>query len=188
MQFNKIILGEAATVAELLNLLREQQWDLLLLDVQLLDNHNTELINTIQKISPHLPILIISFQSHSPYVAEMIKAGVKGYLSRNDLTEKLTDAIHKAMNGVTYISPAIVGALFTSVIEDEKRKLSQLLSERELAVMSMLGQGKPPKRIAYDLNISIKTISTYRSRALRKLHMQSIAEFFLYAGKHNLVP
>lgn len=187
--FTQAAIGEAATSEMLLQMLDGQSWDALLIDVQFLMHHGIGLLDNVRALQAHLPVLLMSFDFSCPYAMQAMRAGINGYLTRGDIEEKLPLAINKVVGGGRYINPDIAEQLAELASRDfSNQELHDLLSERELAIMSMLSEGKTPKRIAYDLGLSIKTVSTYRGRALKKLKMKSNAEFIRYSIQHNLLP
>lgn len=186
-QFGNTAVGEAATAEELLVQLATQSWDVLLLDVHLPGSRGTDVLNAVRMRYPQLPILFISFDTQCPYAVQSFKAGATGYLAREDVSENLPAAINKIRDGGRYISARIAEKLADTFNKNVSSvDLSELLSARELAIMSRLVQGITPKHIAFELGLSIKTISTYRGRALRKMNMQSNVEFLRYVIKNNL--
>lgn len=185
--FDQIAIGEAAAAWDLLELLRTQHWDILLLDTQLCEEKGIELLTEMRKGKPQLAIIMMTFQSGYPFALQAIKAGVMGYLTKDVITKELPAAVRKVTSGSKYVNTSIAEKLIATLSNDGSNELHEQLSTRELAIMRMLSQGKRQKLIAHELNLSIKTISTYRGRALRKLNMQSNAEFINYALKHNLL-
>lgn len=187
-QFDRVELGEASSADELLPVLQREHWDTLLLDEYLQEGKGVDMVCRIREKLPQLPIMLMNFQRQYQSAVHAIRAGVRGYLTRYDIPEHLPDAIQKVLNGGRYLSPSITERLAEAVHNERcVKEIHELLSDREWNIMLMLGQGKSPKRIAYDLHLSIKTISTYRGRALKKMKMQNNAEFISYAVKHNLI-
>lgn len=186
--FDQIAIGEAPTASILFDQLRTQHWDILLLDSQLCEDNGFELLAELRKETPHLAIIMMSFRSGFPYILQTIKAGIMGYLAKDAIIKELPEAVRKVMSGSKYISLEIAEKLVAALSNDGNAKdLHECLSTRELSIMRKLSQGKSPKLIANELNLSIKTISTYRGRALKKLKMNSNAEFINYAIKHDLL-
>lgn len=186
--FNPVTVGEAASGDELLAQLAVQSWDVLLLDVHLQQEGELALLDYIRANYVTLPIILTSFRITHSFAIPALKAGVMGYLTKKDLPEQLPYAIHRVMQGGRYINSEIAEKVATLYGQaSDRRCLHEKLSQRELMIMLMLSQGKSSKRIASHLNLSINTVSTYRCRALRKLQMQSNAEFIQYAIRNGLL-
>ena len=121
------------------------------------------------------------------YAMRSIKAGASGYLTKDSASDKLVTAIRKIYSGRKYISSEVAELLITDIYHDEEKKLHSLLSDREFEILKFIINGLSPKEIAKNLQISDKTVSTYRSRVLKKLNMHTTAELIKYGINNNLL-
>jgi two-component system invasion response regulator UvrY len=147
-------------------------------------------IDTLKELKiekPKLPVLVLSIYPEEQYAVRALKAGASGYLTKESAPEELIEAIRKVSQGRKYVSAALAESLAFHVGENSEKPLHETLSNREYQVILMLASGKTVKEIADDLSLSVKTISTNRVRALRKMGMKNNAEITYYAIKHGLV-
>jgi len=181
------IKGEASNFVELLELLHKNSYDLLVLDLNMGDQNG---ISTIRKISdefPSLMILVLSMFPEDPYAIKSIHAGASGYLNKKVLGEELKNAIDTILNGKVYLNPKYEDMLLygTNLSKNSIRAIDTL-SEREYLVYKMTTSGISNKEIAETLNLSPKTISTYRTRILEKLSLNNINQLIHYALQDDL--
>lgn len=187
-RLGQVTIGEAACSDGLLEQLDTQSWDVLMLDVHLQQEGELALLGRIRANHTSLPVILMSFRPKHPFAIPALKAGAMGYLTKEDLPDQLPHAITKVMKGGRYINSGVAEKMATMFSSDlDLRRMHEKLSQRELMIMLMLSQGITSKRIANHLNLSINTVSTYRCRALRKLNMQSNAEFIQYAIRNGLL-
>ena len=179
------VVGEAETAEEALTLVRSG-CDLLLLDIGLPDRNGLELLEEIKEIDPDLPVLILSIAAEDQYGVQALKAGASGYVRKDSTPDVILLAIRKVLAGGQYLSERLV-----QVLADDERGGSRLphdsLSPRELQVLCMLAAGESLTEIGRRLELSVKSVSTYRTRLLKKTGMRSNAEIARYAAQHNLV-
>jgi two-component system invasion response regulator UvrY len=178
--------GEAASAAEALERLREGAWDVALLDLSLPDGSGIELLARIREVAPALPVLVLSMHAERRYAVQLLRSGASGYLQKEALVDELKGAIRGVLQGRRYVSPA-VAELLSIDTEQPDAMLHGALSEREFEIFCLLAQGLGASRIAQELNLSVKTVSTYRSRILEKMHMTSNADMTYYAIKNGLM-
>jgi DNA-binding NarL/FixJ family response regulator len=178
--------GEAANAAEALTAIKSDGWDLVLLDFALPDKNGIELLRELKRSSPRLPILVLTMYPEDQLAAAAFRAGASGYITKEAPPEQLLTAIRRVLSGQRYVSPTAAQSLAESL-----GKVSNLpharLSPRELEVMLRLAEGTPMSRIATMFRVSVKTVSTYRTRLLRKMGMRSNAELTYYSAQHGLV-
>ena len=136
---------------------------------------------------PDIPVLVLSIYSEDQYALRVLKAGASGYLTKESAPEELIAAIRKLSRGGKYISSSLAEKLALHLDEDVSKPIHETLSDREYQVMLMIASGKTVKKIADQLSLSVKTISTNRARVLKKMGMNNNAEFTYYAIKHGLV-
>lgn len=182
-----IIFGEAGTVQEALRLVREQDWDVVVLDLSLGDRSGLEVLKELKRIRPRLPVLILSMHSEEQFARRAFKAGAAGYITKDSPRAELVKAINKVIGGGRYASSALAEKLIVDLGKDTDRPLHESLSDREFEVMRLIASGKTVGEIADLLSLSDSTISTYRARILEKMEMKTNAELTHYAIQNKLV-
>ena len=178
--------GEAADAAQALQLVRKAQWDCALVDIVMPGQTGLELVKELQRLQPKLPVLILSMFPEEQYAVRMLRAGASGYLNKESATEQLVSAIRVVMSGGKYVSPKMATQIATDVSLSSKRPPHEALSDREFTVLRLMAAGVSGKEIAREISISNKTVSTYRSRILKKLNLRNNAQLVAYAVKNNL--
>lgn len=182
------VAGEAGNAQEAIRLVRSRDWDIVLLDIAMPDKSGVEVLKQIKREKPELPVLILSMHPENRYAVQILRSGASGYVQKEALATDLVSAIHTILKGHKYISPAVADLLtldpFTA---DGNKPLHELLSAREYQIFCKLGQGEGVTKIADDLCLSVKTVSTYRSRVLEKMNMTNNADIIYYAIKQNLI-
>ena len=186
-EFSRIIFGEARNGQEVLDHVWKQDWDIVVLDITMPGRSGLEVLRELKQLRPKLPVLILSMHSEDQFGMRVLKAGAAGYMTKENVPEELVKAIKKVLAGGKYISPGLAEQLAFNLDEDTGRPPHEKLSDREYQVMCMIASGRTVKEIADELALSIKTISTYRTRILEKLKMKSSAELTYYAVKNKLV-
>jgi DNA-binding NarL/FixJ family response regulator len=181
------VLGEASTAGEALDRVRSGQWDVVILDINLPDRNGLDLLRDLKREKPDLPVLILSVCSEDQFAVRALRSGASGYLTKASAPAQLVDAVEKVAGGGRYISPAVAERLAVLVGSDREGMPHEALSEREYQVTRMLASGKTVSQIAEEMNLSVKTISTYRSRVLDKMGMHTNAELTYYAVRNQLV-
>jgi two-component system, NarL family, invasion response regulator UvrY len=179
--------GEASTAAEALELAREQDWDIVLLDLSLSGRDGLEVLKELKQIRPRLPVLILSMYSEELFARRALKAGAAGYIAKNSPRAKLAEAVDKVIKGGLYISPGLAEKLVIDLREGTGRPPHETLSDREFEVLRLIASGKTVGEIADRLSLSVGTISTYRARVLDKMQMKTNAELTRYAIQNQLV-
>ncbi|NOT21677.1 MAG: response regulator transcription factor [Nitrospiraceae bacterium] len=174
--------GEAA-----LTEIRRQSWDLLILDVALPDKHGLEVLKEVKLLQPRLPVLMLSLYPEKEFALRAIKAGASGYLTKDRAPSELMAAVKRVLRGGRYITEDLAEQLAVMVESGKDEPLHSSLSDREMQVLRLLGKGKTASAIAKDLCLSIKTISTYRSRILHKLSCRTTGELMRYAIEQRLI-
>ena len=184
---SKIFFGEASNGAETLALLKQQEWDIVILDVSMPGRSGLDLLKDLRAVRPKLPVLILSMHPEDQYALRVLKAGANGYMTKDSAPEELVNAVMKIIRGGKYLSPTMSEKLL-DVFQDAKKAAGhESLSDREFEVMIAIASGKTVSQIAEKLSLSVKTVSTYRARILEKLQMSSNSELTHYAVKNNLV-
>lgn len=181
------VAGEAATAREALSLSARRSFDVVLLDISMPGGGGLEVLKQLKSHKPRLPVLVLSMYPEEQYALRVLKAGASGYLSKEGAPGELIQAVRKVAQGMKYISPSLAEELARAVEYDQEKPLQETLSDREYQVMCMLSSGKTVKDIAKDLLLSVKTISTYRTRILGKMRMKNNAELTHFAIRNQLV-
>jgi DNA-binding NarL/FixJ family response regulator len=178
--------GEACTGAEALELVRERDWDIAVLDISLGGRSGLEVLKEIKQLHPRLPVLILSMHAEEQYAMRAFKAGASGYISKGSSRDELRAAILKVIKGGRYVSPSLAEKMVVDLSTSDKLP-HEMLSDRELEVLCLIASGKTVGEIAAALSLSDKTISTYRRRILDKMGMNTNAELTHYAIRNGLV-
>jgi len=186
-QSDMVVAGEAASGSEVLNKIRESNFDVVLLDLTMPGRSGLEILTEIRKENAAPRVLILSVHSESLYAVRALKAGASGYLTKESAPEQLVDAIRKVSGGGKYITPSLAERLANELETDFDKPPHEKLSDREYQVLCMLASGKTVKEIAYELSLSVPSISTYRARVLEKMNMKNNAELAHYAIRSGLV-
>ncbi|HOD38058.1 MAG: Response regulator UvrY [Candidatus Marinimicrobia bacterium ADurb.Bin030] len=179
--------GEASDSAYALAEIENHNYDAVILDLSLPGRSGLDLLKQIKNLSPSLPVLILSVFPESQYAIRVLKAGADGYISKESHPDELIQAVRKIVTGGKYISPTLAEKLANSLTETTQNPTHEILSDREFQTMLAIASGKTVKEIAAELNLSVKTISTYRTRILRKMHLKNNAEIICYAVRLGLV-
>jgi len=182
-----VVAGEASNGLEVLELVRREDWDLVLLDLGMPRKDGLDTLKELKREKPDLPVLILSIYPEEHYAVRLLKAGAAGYLTKESAPEELVAAIRKVSQKGRYVSPSLGEKLALYVQKDSEKPVHELLSDREYQVMIRIASGKTVKEIAEAMFLSVKTISTYRARALEKMGMRNNAEFTYYALKEGLL-
>lgn len=178
---------EAANGDDALALLRNTPCDVLLLDISLPGKSGVDVLRTVRQRHPDLKVLILSGFPEESYALAMIKNGADGYLCKDCEQADLLKAIHTVSLGRRYVSPRTAELLADEMSGGRSGELHEFLSDRELQVFLRLVRGESVSDIAEQLHLSVKTISTYRSRLTEKLNVTSNAELATYAIRHGLI-
>jgi two-component system, NarL family, invasion response regulator UvrY len=181
------VIAEAASGHEALEKVRANQLDLILLDINLPDKNGLEVLKQIKNENPLARVLILSMHAEDQYGLRALKAGASGYLTKESAPEQLIAALRKVSQGGKYITPSLAEQIVCSFESDFTTPSHEQLSDREYEVMCLIASGKTVREIAEQLFLSIKTISTYRTRLLEKMHLKNNSELTNYAIKNNLI-
>jgi DNA-binding NarL/FixJ family response regulator len=182
-----MVAGEAATGAEVLRLVREQRWTAVILDISLPGANGLDLLATIRREKPELPVLILTVYSEEQYAVRAIKAGAAGFLTKESAPERLIEAVRKVAAGGRFVSPELAETLASVLAGQSPGEPHERLSDREFEIFKLLASGRTVSQIAQELALSVKTISTHRTRILKKMNMRTNAELTHYAVRNNLV-
>ncbi|WP_374482800.1 response regulator [Zoogloea sp.] len=181
------VCAEAATGDEVITQVRQSPPDLLLLDMSMPGRSGIELIKQLKSEYPRLPILVLSMHKEEQYAVRAIKAGAAGYLTKEHAGEELIGALRKVAGGGVFISPAVAERLALEYSARHNELPHTTLSDREYQIFQMIVAGATITAISERLSLSVKTVSTHKSRILQKMGMSSSAELIHYAIEHQLV-
>jgi len=175
------VTGEAGTADELLTLLRSRPFDLVILDLSLGMRSGLELLKQIKSEFPQMPVLILSMHAEELYAVRAFRAGASGYVQKESAPDELVQAIQRIATGGTYVSVRMASALAAEVSQRKPQMMPhERLSDRELEVFRLLGTGHSVSEIAKALNLSVKTVSTHRSRIVEKTGLKTNAAIVHY--------
>jgi hypothetical protein len=181
------VAGEAANGNTVLDLVRQRDWSLVVLDISMPGRNGLELIKLIQTERPRLPVLIFSMHHEEQYAVRAIRAGARGYLSKEGDMDLLLPAMRRLAQGGRYISPKVAELLAQDMSPDGHDLPHTALSNREFEVFSRIVRGVSMTAIADELSLSIKTVSTHKTNILHKMGMAGQVDLVRYALEHHLL-
>lgn len=181
------ISGEAGDATELLKALDTSPTDLVLLDVSMPGGPFLETLGRLRERHPTIRVLTLSVHPEEQWAVRALRAGASGYLTKDHSPDQLLEAIRRVYRGGKYVSPTLAEHLAKQLNGDGQRAPHELLSDREFEVMRRLGNGLTVSQIASELSLSAKTVSTYRTRILEKMGVESNADLVRYAARYGLI-
>ena len=181
------VADEASNGSDTLELINQNSYDLVLLDISMPGINGLELIKQIKKINNDIQILILSMYPEDRYAIRAFKAGANGYLTKNKASQELIKAIRKVSNGGKYVNASLAEKMVSYLDLVSDKPLHENLSDREFEVMLSIVTGKKTKQIAEELSLSTRTVGTYRMRVLKKMNMKSNVELTLYAIENGII-
>jgi two-component system, NarL family, invasion response regulator UvrY len=187
LEADLVVTGEAGSGIEALNLVRSNHYDIVVLDISMPNKNGVDTLHDLKHIAPDLPVLILSGYSEAQYALNLIRSGCKGYLSKDADSDEIIKAIKTIANGKRYISAELAELMSEQLSHPSEKQLHEALSDREFQVFLKLAGGLSPTEIGNELNISVKTVSTYRTRILEKMSLRTNADLTYYAIKNALV-
>ncbi|HET8610303.1 MAG TPA: response regulator transcription factor [Burkholderiales bacterium] len=179
--------GEAVDGEDTLSRVRSRHWDVLVLDMSMPGRNGIALIGQIRRIRPELPILVLSMHTQHQYAVQAIKAGASGYVTKNSPSAQLVDGIRKVARGGMFVSEVVAEKLAMQLRRPEAQAPHTRLTGREFQIFHMLIAGRKVSEIAQTLALSVKTVSTHKTRVMEKLDASSTAGLVYYAMKHRLI-
>ena len=187
MQYDRQVrIGEAATAAAAMQLARDAHWDVVILDLSLPDRSGFQLLTELKHERRDLPVLVLSMHGEDEYAIRALRNGASGYLTKESAPEELIAAIEKVTRGGRYMTPALAEKIAFAYASPTTQAPHHTLSEREMEVLQLIGAGKSLKEIAAQLDLSVKSVSTYRARVLEKMTMSTNADLIRYVVENNL--
>jgi DNA-binding NarL/FixJ family response regulator len=185
--FPGAIFGEGCNGREALAAIEKSKWDVILLDITMPGQSGLDILKQIKSMQPDARVLILTMHPEDQYASRVLKAGASGYLTKDTASEEVVNALTKILAGEKYASAAFSQTLLAGLTNPLPQALHEALSDREYQVLRLLGSGKSAKEIGSDLGLSIKTISTYRTRVLKKLKLKTNADLIRYSIHEKLV-
>jgi two-component system invasion response regulator UvrY len=188
-----VVVEEASNAAETLEKVRSlllsdrPKLDLLLLDISMPGRSGLDVLIEVKRDFPNLPVLILSFHPEEQYALRMLKAGAAGYVTKESASEELIQAIRKVASGGRYMSMQLAEKLVFGMVEEGQVLPHEALSNREFQVFRLIAGGKTIKEIGEELSLSVKTISTNRTRIMEKMSIHNNSEMTQYAILHHLL-
>jgi len=181
------VAAEALDCSEVIEFVKREDWDVVVMDLNMPGKDGLELLKDLKNIKPELPILILSVFPEEQIGVRTFKLGASGYMNKETAPKELVNAIRKIYNGGKYISEALAEKLVAGLEDGSDKNIHDLLSDREFQVLRLIASGKDVDEIADELFISVKTVRTYRDRILEKLKLKNNVEIAHYALKNKLL-
>jgi DNA-binding NarL/FixJ family response regulator len=186
-EFRNAAFGEANNGQQAMELTWREPWDVVVLDITMPGQSGLDVLKAIKKARPKLPVLMLSMHPEDQFAVRMLKIGAAGYMTKESAPSELVGAVRKVVSGGRYVSPALAEKMASFLAVDVQAMPHERLSDREFLVLRMIASGKAVSVIARELSLSVKTISTYRTRILEKTGMLNSAELTHYAIQNRLV-
>jgi DNA-binding NarL/FixJ family response regulator len=180
-------IGEAGTGKETLDLLRSGNWDLVILDINMPDRGGLDILRHVRASYPQVKVLVVSAFPERQYAINALKAGAGGYLPKESASEELLKAVRVVSLGRRYVTPNMAELMASELDADNDQPLHRRLSEREFQIFCKLAAGHTVSAIANELCLSVKTVSTYRTRVLEKMSLLTNADITTYALRNELI-
>jgi two-component system, NarL family, invasion response regulator UvrY len=181
------LIEEARDGNEIINILKNDTFDVVLLDISLPDKSGLEILQIIKAKWPSISVLMLSMHPQEQYAMRALKLGAAGYLTKDTASEELLLAVNKVSDGGKYISQSLAESIAVHLEKDSSKQKHETLSDREFEIMIKLANGKSLQEIGNELFISVKTVSTYRSRIMEKMELNKNTELTRYCMNKNLI-
>jgi two-component system, NarL family, invasion response regulator UvrY len=185
--FPKLVIGDVEDGQSALKAIWSGCWDVLLLDISMPGRGGLETLKDVKQAKPQFPVIILSMHGEDQFAIRSLKAGACAYIRKDNAGTELVKAVEHALRGERYITASLAEKLAVHVQDNRSGAPHEDLSDREYQVMCLLAAGKTVKEIGAMLSLSVKTISTYRTRILEKLDLKNNSQIMVYALKHRLI-
>ncbi len=186
-RYRSVQFGDASNEQEALEKVWNEEWDVVLLDINLPGRNGLEVMRELKRAKPKLPVIILSVYPEDQFAIRALKLGAASYIRKDSAGSELVQGVEAVLNGGKYITPSVAEKLATHLEHDGHGAPHEALSDREYQVMCLLGSGKTVKEIGNRLSLSVKTISTYRTRILEKMSMRHNADLMRYVMANGLI-
>jgi DNA-binding NarL/FixJ family response regulator len=186
-EFSKLKIGEAESFRAALELVMTEEWDIVLLDINLPGRNGLEVLEEIRRLRPRTPALVLSAFPEEEFALRALKLGASGYLNKSRASDELLAAVKKALAGGKYVTASLAEKLAAALGGEIEHAPHESLSNRELQVLRLIAAGKTIKEIAGELALSEKTVGTYRTRISQKTGLATNVALTRYALQHRLV-
>jgi DNA-binding NarL/FixJ family response regulator len=178
------VCGEAEDTQEALQKIEETKPDIVVADISLKNTHGLELVKDLQVRLPLLPVLVLSMHDESLYAERVLRAGAKGYITKQEATKKILQAVRLVLSGQIYISEKMASRMVHKMVmgrAESQKSAIERLTDRELEVFQLIGRGQGTRRIASELHLGIKTVESYRARIKEKLKLEDGTQLLQHA-------
>ncbi len=178
------VCGEAEDTGEALQKIDATKPDIVIADISLKSTHGLELVKDLQARLPSLPVLVLSMHDESLYAERVLRAGAKGYITKQEATKKILQAVRQVLSGQIYISEKMSARMVHKMVQgrsDGQKSPIERLTDRELEVFQLIGQGQGTRRIAAELHLGVKTVESYRARIKEKLNLEDGTQLLQHA-------
>jgi len=182
-----VVEGEAGNGRELLERVQERTWDVVVLDINLPDRSGLDLLVDLKRLRPDMPVLILTICAEEQFAVRALRAGASGYVTKESAPEELVQAVRKVVAKGRYVSPGVAERLAHWVDSGAEKQLHETLSTREFQIFRLLASGRSVSAAAEEVCLSVKTVSTYRTRILEKMNLKTNADLTLYAVRNHLI-
>jgi len=182
-----VVEGEAGNGRELLERVHERTWDVVVLDINLPDRSGLDLLVDLKRLRPDMPVLILTICAEEQFAVRALRAGASGYVTKESAPEELVQAVRKVVAKGRYVSPGVAERLAHWVDSGAEKQLHETLSTREFQIFRLLASGRSVSAAAEEVCLSVKTVSTYRTRILEKMNLKTNADLTLYAVRNHLI-
>ncbi len=181
------VAAEASSGDEAIRLIRQNEFDVVVLDIAMPDKNGIDTLRIIKQVKPELHVLVLSGYPETHYAVNMLRAGANGYVCKDADPDEVIRAIRIVARGRRYLSETAADLVSDQLKRPTEKKMHEMLSEREFQIFHKLAGGQSPTAIADELNLSVKTVSTYRARVLEKMALKNNADLTYYAIKNALL-
>lgn len=186
-EFTNATFGEANNGNEALDQIWKQPWDVVLLDITMPGKGGLDVLKQLVSAHPNMAVLVLSMHPEDQYAVRVLKTGAAGYITKNTASEEVVGAVKKVLAGGRYVSSSLAENLAASLNAPLETPRHEILSDREYQVLRLIAMGKSVKEIGFELSLSVKTISTYRTRIMEKMQLKTNADIIRYAVHQRLV-
>lgn len=180
-------IDEVPDAESMIKFVMKDNYDIIISDISMPGRSGLEAIPQIREFNQDVPIIIISIHPEEHYAVRVLKAGAAGYVSKDQATDELINAIKTVLSGRKYITPNVAEKLVKAAKRDDSKALHEYLSDREFSILQLLATGKTISEISHSMNLGMSTVSTYRNRILSKMDMKTNAELILYSLEHKII-